>query len=158
MPPRNLKGDMNSAEIFLCLKGGRWHGGGLICRATLQSTGLNNSAAHCFAENQIQRATMLLCHREPCVNASIWIPYVSSWVSSTGELHGQLSLTSAVGQKEGLNFGLGQSDQVNGAQSMVKRIKDTVSLLLQYSNTLPYWVWALCDVYQAKRVMWILDN
>lgn len=55
-----------------------------------------------------------------------------------------------VGQKEELNFGLGESDQVNGAQSTVQCIKDTVSLLVQCSDMLPYWDRTLCNVCHAK--------
>lgn len=55
-----------------------------------------------------------------------------------------------VEQKEELNFGLGESDQVNGAQSTVQRIKDTVSLLVQCRDMLPHWDWALCDVWHPN--------
>lgn len=64
---------------------------------------------------------------------------------------GYLSFINPVGQKEELNFGLGESDQVNGAQSTVQRIKDKVSLLVQRSDMPPYWGRALCNVCHAKK-------
>lgn len=58
----------------------------------------------------------------------------------------RLSFINTVGQKDELNFGLGGADQVNGAQSMVQCIKDTVSLLVRSSDTLPYWAGVRCFV------------
>lgn len=49
-------------------------------------------------------------------------------------------------EKDELNFGLGGADQVNIAQSMVQCFKDTVSLLVQHSDTLPHWDQAQCFV------------
>lgn len=77
---------------------------------------------------------------------------MSSVCFSHSGVNGRLSFMNPVGQKEELNFGLGESDQVNGAQSTVQRIKDTVSLLVQRSDMLPYWDQALCNVCHAKKM------
>lgn len=61
-------------------------------------------------------------------------------------VNGRLSFIHTVGQKDELNFGLGGAVWVNRAQSAVQRIKDTVSLLVQRSDTLPYWDGARCFV------------
>lgn len=63
-----------------------------------------------------------------------------------GGVNGRLSFINTVGQKDELNFGLGGADQVNRAQSTVQRIKDTVSLLVRRSDTLPYWDGTRCFV------------
>ena len=59
---------------------------------------------------------------------------------------GRLSFIDTPGHKDELNFGLGGADQVNRAQSIVQRIKNTVSLLVRRSGTLPHWEEAGCFV------------
>lgn len=73
-----------------------------------------------------------------------------------GGVYGCLSFINIAGQNDKLNFGLGGADQVNRAQSMVQCIKDTVSLLVQRSDTLPYWDRERCIVMFVTQKK--LDN
>ncbi len=66
-------------------------------------------------------------------------------------VNGRLSFINTEEQKDELNFGLGGADQVNRAQSTVQRIKDTVSLLVRHSDTLPYWDGARCFVMSVTQ-------
>lgn len=61
-------------------------------------------------------------------------------------VNSRLCFKNTVEKKKSLDFGLGGADQVNIAQSMVQRIKDTVSLLVQHSDTLPHWDRPQCFV------------
>ena len=89
-----------------------------------------------------------------CVHLPFRVVHLCISKNNIHELHvfyPQLSQRSPVFQKysrekDELNFGLGGVDQVNIAQSMVQRIKDTVSLLVQHSDTLPRWDRAQCFV------------
>lgn len=59
---------------------------------------------------------------------------------------------SKVGQKEEINSGFGEFDQVNRPQSRGRLNKDTVSLLVQRTVMHPFWDQA-CNIYQAKTVV-----
>lgn len=78
--------------------------------------------------------------------ASLKISHVSCVHLSHSGVNGHPSFINTEEQKDELNFGLGGADQVNRAQSTVQRIKDTVSLLVRHSDTLPYWDRARCFV------------
>lgn len=62
---------------------------------------------------------------------------------------------SKAGQKEEINSGFGEFDQVNRPQSRGRLNKDTVSLLVQHSVMHPYWDQTLYNIYQAKTVMYL---